>query len=168
MRRSALLSVVFTAIAFLSVVHEREPALAQSDEMIASISAEVSAHMAEYYRLFSERNMEAMPEEIFTIPWMTFGPNGMTVSSSRDEALVRWQRSLIGLLQRGWDHSEFTVENVCVLNEGMAIVSGYNTRFAEDGSEMSVGSLAYFLAQTDAGWRIIGYTGIERGKLVSC
>lgn len=135
---------------------------------VERVSAEARATMELYYSLFSERNMEALPDRVFTIPWMTLGANGITTSTTRDEALVRWQASLIGLLQRGWDHSVFTVEDVCVLNVGAAIVSGYNTRYAEDGSEMSVGSLAYYLGLTDEGWRIIGYTGVARGKTVSC
>ena len=141
---------------------------AQTDGTVARVSTEAAAHMELYYRYFSERNMEAMPDEVFTVPWMTYGTNGINMSLTRAEALVRWQRSLIGLLQRGWDRSEFTVENVCVLNEAMAIVSGYNTRFAEDSTEMSVGSLVYFLGRTEAGWRITGYTSVEAGKLVSC
>ena len=166
MRRPA--RTLLVAIASLLVFPASKGLQAQTEDVAARVSAEATAHMELYYRLFSERNMEALPEQVFTIPWMTFGANGVNVYPSRPEALVTWQRSLIGLLQRGWDHSEFTVEKVCVLNEGMAIVSGYNTRFAEDGSEMSVGSLAYFLASTGEGWRIIGYTGVERGRLVSC
>jgi hypothetical protein len=143
-------------------------AQAMTSAEVERVSAEARATMELYYSLFSERNMEALPDRVFTIPWMTLGANGITTSTTRDEALVRWQSSLIGLLQRGWDHSVFTVEDVCVLNAGAAIVSGYNTRYAEDGSEMSVGSLAYFLGLTDDGWRIIGYTGVARGMTVSC
>lgn len=139
-----------------------------SSAEVDRVKGEARATMELYYSLFSERNMEALPDRVFTIPWMTLGANGITTSTTRDEALVRWQASLIGLLQRGWDHSAFTVENVCVLNAGAAIVSGYNTRYADDGSEMSVGSLAYFLGLTDEGWRIIGYTGVARGTTVSC
>jgi hypothetical protein len=135
---------------------------------VERVTAETRATMELYYSLFSERNMEALADRVFTIPWMTLGANGITANLTRDEALVRWQASLIGLLQRGWDHSVFTVEGVCVLNAGAAIVSGYNTRYAEDGSEMSMGSLAYFLGLTDQGWRIIGYTGVVRGTTVSC
>jgi len=135
---------------------------------VERVSTEVRATMDLYYSLFSERNMEALPDRVFTIPWMTLGANGITTSTTRDESLVRWQASLIGLLERGWDHSVFTVENVCVLNAGAAIASGYNTRYAEDGQEMSVGSLAYFLGLTDEGWRITGYTGVARGQVVSC
>ena len=168
MRNSPTSNILFAFILLLFIVPISQIAIAQNTNMTDSVNTDVRAHMDLYYRLFSERNMEALPEEVFTIPWMTIGGNGTNVYRTRNEALVSWQRSLISLLQRGWDHSEYTVENVCVLNEGSAIVSGYNTRYADDGSEMSVGGVVYFLARDDSQWRIISYTSVERGKLVTC
>ncbi len=139
-----------------------------SNAEMERVKAEVTATMDRYYELFSARNMEALPEEIFAIPWMTLGGGGINASTSRDEALVRWQGSLIDLLGRGWNRSVFTIESVCVLNAGAAIVSGYNTRYDTAGSVMSVGSVSYVLGHTDTGWRIVAYTGHERGKVVSC
>jgi hypothetical protein len=135
---------------------------------VERVRSEVTATMETYYALFSERNMEALPDQVFAIPWMTLGANGINASTSRDGALVRWQRSLIDLLGRGWDRSVFTIESVCVLNVGAAIVSGYNTRYDGEGGVMSVGSVSYVLGDTDGGWRIVAYTGHERGKVVSC
>ncbi len=135
---------------------------------IERVRAEVTEAMETYYTLFSERDMEALPDRVFAIPWMTLGGNGIVASTSREAALVRWQGSLIGLLQRGWDRSVFTIESVCVLNGNAAIVSGYNTRYDEGGGVMSVGSVSYVLGDTDAGWRIVAYTGHERGKVVTC
>lgn len=166
MRSSRFLAICLAALVMASPGWSG--LMAQTQDMESRVTAEVTEHMALYYRLFSERNMEALPDQVFNIPWMTFGANGINVNPSRLEAMVGWQSSLIGLLQRGWDHSEFTVEQVCVLNEGTAIVSGYNTRYAGDGSEMSVGSLVYFLAKSAEDWRIVGYTGVERGKLATC
>lgn len=157
------------ALLFVPFLIAGQPAaLAQTADVEQRVSAAANAHMELYYRLFSERNMAALPEQVFSIPWMTFGASGINVRSSRDAALVDWQASLIGLLQRGWDRSEFTVENVCVLNDASAIVSGYNTRYGEDGAEMSVGSVVYVLARDAADWRIVAYTAVERGKQVTC
>lgn len=135
---------------------------------VERVRAEVTATMDRYYEFFYERDMGSLPDEIFAIPWMTLGPNGINASTSRDAALVRWQSSLIGLLVRGWDRSVYTIENVCVLNPGAAIVSGYNTRYDGEGGVMSVGSVSYVLGVTDEGWRIVAYTGHERGKVVTC
>lgn len=139
-----------------------------TDVDIERVTAEVTRTMETYYALFSERDMEALPDRVFAIPWMTLGGNGIVASTSREAALVRWQGSLIGLLERGWERSVFTVENVCVLNQSAAIVSGYNTRYEEGGGVMSVGSVTYVLGDTDAGWRIVAYSGHERGKVVTC
>lgn len=154
----------------LAVVIPTTGARAQglSAEEVTRVTAEVSETMETYYSLFSQRDMQALPDRVFNIPWMTLGANGINVSATRDEALVRWQGSLIDLLQRGWDRSVFTIESVCVLNAGAAIVSGFNTRYLEDGSEMSVGGVTYILGLTDDGWRIVSYTGSEVGRLVTC
>lgn len=137
-------------------------------EELERVRAEVTETMETYYALFSERDMDALPEQVFAIPWMTLGANGIAASMSREAALVRWQRSLIGLLQRGWNQSVFTIENICVLNRNAAIVSGYNTRYDEGGGVMSVGSVTYVLGGTPDGWRIVAYSGHERGKVVTC
>ncbi len=47
-------------------------------------------------------------------------------------------------------------------------MSGYNTRYDGEGGVMSVGSVSYVLGATDDGWRIVAYTGHERGKTVTC
>ena len=168
MRRYGLKSYALCCLLQLLVLPERNAAQAQTAEVVDRVTAEVTEHMNLYYRLFSERNMEALPDQVFSIPWMTVGNRGINVLSTRDEALVSWQGSLIGLLQNGWGRSEYTVEHVCVLNEASAIVSGYNTRYAEDGSEMSVGAVVYILARAESGWQIVAYTSVEPEKSVAC
>ena len=159
---------VLAVAAALAVGHTELSSQGLSDREVERVRSEVTETMETYYTLFSERNMEALPDEVFAIPWMTLGGNGINASTSRDEALVRWQSSLIGLLGRGWNRSVFTIESICVLNAGAAIASGYNTRYDTEGDVMSVGSVSYILGDTDDGWRIVAYTGHERGKVVSC
>ena len=168
MRNFSLFRYSLFCLLLLLIVPARNSAQAQSAEVVDRVTTEVTEHMGLYYRLFSERNMEGLPDQVFSIPWMTIGNRGINVLSTRDEALVSWQGSLIGLLQNGWDRSEYTVEQVCVLNEASAIVSGYNTRYAKDGSEMSVGSVVYILARGESGWQIVSYTSVERDKSVAC
>lgn len=168
MRNIGLIRYSVFCLLLLLIVPARNSAQAQTAEVVERVTAEVTEHMSLYYRLFSARDMEALPDQVFSIPWMTFGNNGINVLSNRDEALVSWQGSLIGLLQNGWDRSVYTVEHVCVLNEASAVVSGYNTRYKADGSEMSVGGVVYFLARAESGWRIVAYTSVERDKSVAC
>lgn len=168
MRNFGLIRYSLFFLLFLLIVPGKNSAQAQTAAVVDSVTAEVTEHMNLYYRLFSERNMKGLPDQVFSIPWMTFGNRGINVFNTRDEAMVSWQGSLIGLLQSGWDRSVYTVEHVCVLNEASAIVSGYNTRYAVDGSEMSVGGVAYILARAESGWQIVSYTSVDREKKVDC
>jgi hypothetical protein len=135
---------------------------------VARIKREVTEAVDKYYRLFSEQNMRALPEEVFNIPWIVIGGGGPQPDLTKEQALARFEASLKQLRENDWGKSVFTTENVCVLNANAAIASGYNTRYKKDGSTMSVGGVSYLFGRTKEGWRIVSYTGTERGKVVRC
>jgi len=135
---------------------------------VAKVTSDVKATVDKYYRLFSEQNMKALPEEIYLTPWIVIGGNGPEADLTKEQALARFEASLKQLLQNGWGKSVFTTENVCVLNANAALASGYNTRYKKDGSVMSVGGVTYLLGKTKEGWRIVSYTGHPRDKVVRC
>jgi hypothetical protein len=132
------------------------------------VTKEVTAAVDKYYRLFSEHNMKALPEEVFNIPWIVIGGNGPQPDLTKEQALARFEASLKQLRESDWGKSVFTTENVCVLNASAAIASGYNTRYKKDGSVMSVGGVSYLFGRTKDGWRIVSYTSMPRGKVVRC
>jgi hypothetical protein len=135
---------------------------------VAKVTTEVKATVDKYYRLFSEQNMKALPEEIYMTPWIIIGGSGPEADLTKEQALARFEGSLKQLLQNGWGKSVFTTENVCVLNASAALASGYNTRYKKDGSVMSVGGVTYLLGKTKDGWRIVSYTGHPKEKVVRC
>jgi hypothetical protein len=135
---------------------------------VAKVTSEVKATVDKYYRLFSEQNMRALPEEIYLTPWIVIGGNGPEADLTKEQALARFEASLKQLLQNGWGKSVFTTENVCVLNANAALASGYNTRYKKDGAVMSVGGVTYLLGKTKDGWRIVSYTGHPKEKVVRC
>jgi hypothetical protein len=135
---------------------------------VATIKQEVADAVNTYYRLFTERNMAALPEQVFNIPWIVIGGSGPQPDLTKEQALARFEASLKDLVANGWGKSVFTTENVCVLNPNAAIASGYNTRYKTDGSVMSVGGVSYLFGRTKAGWRVVSYTGHVRGKVVRC
>lgn len=144
----------------------QQPALSSAD--VAAIKDAARSTIDNYYRLFSEQNMKALPEEIYTIPWISIGGNGPEADLTKEQALARFEGSLAQLIRNGWGKSVFTTQNVCVLNPNAAIVSGYNTRYKKDGSVMSVGGVSYLLGKTKQGWRIVSYTGHPKDKVVRC
>jgi len=148
------------------------PLLGQQSSMsaadVATIKTEVTATIDKYYRLFSEQNPTALSEEVFNIPWIVIGGSGPQADLTKEQAAARFQGSMKQLVESGWGKSVFTTENVCVLSANSAIASGYNTRYKTDGGVMSVGGVSYLLGRSKAGWRIVSYTGHERGKVVRC
>jgi len=145
------------------------PSFAQQPPVdVAKVTTEVKATVDKYYRLFTEQNMKALPEEIYMTPWIIIGGNGPEADLTKEQALARFEGSLKQLVQNGWGKSIFTTENVCVLNANAALASGYNTRYKKDGSVMSVGGVTYLLGRTKEGWRIVSYTGHPKEKVVRC
>ncbi|MFN2444161.1 MAG: nuclear transport factor 2 family protein [Vicinamibacterales bacterium] len=134
----------------------------------AAITSEVKATIDKYYRLFSEQNMKALPDEIYLIPWVVIGGKGPDADLTKEQATARFEASLEQLVKNGWGKSVFTTQNVCVLNGSAAIASGFNTRYKKDGSVMSVGGVSYLLGKTANGWRIVSYTGHAKDKVVRC
>jgi hypothetical protein len=51
-----------------------QPSLSKDD--IAKVKKEVTEAVHHYYRLFTERNMKALPQEIFHVPFVYLAPDG--------------------------------------------------------------------------------------------
>jgi hypothetical protein len=135
---------------------------------IANVKKEVTEAVDKYYSLFTAQNMKALPEQVYSIPWILMTGNGPQADLTKEQAQSRFEASLKQLLESGWGKSVYTTTNVCVLNATAAITSGYNTRYKKDGSVMSVGGVAYVFNKTKDGWRIVTYTGTAKETTVKC
>lgn len=160
--------IVATAFVLFGVAYALAQQPPPSPEQVAAIKNEVTAAVDNYYRLFSEHNMKALPEGVFAIPWIVIGNTGPQADVTKEQAFKRFDESHSQLVKNGWGKSVFTTENVCVLNANAAIASGYNTRYKTDGSVMSVGGVSYLFGKTKDGWKIVSYTGHAKGKVVRC
>ena len=156
--------------ALFLVLASRGPAAGQ--ELTASqetiVKAEAQRHVERYYDLYYERYTQVLSTEIFTLPWMSSGGNGIQVRTTEEDNLAYFETAITGLVERDWNRSTFTTKNVCVLSAGSAIVSSTNTRTRTDSSIMSVGGVAYVLGKTDDGWCIISFSGHAPDKVVRC
>lgn len=165
-RRSVSAAIVLLFCTAASSLVARQPPLSEAD--VQRVKKEITAAVDNYYRLFSAQNMKALPEEVFNIPWIVIGGNGPQPDLTKEQALARFEASLKQLVASDWAKSVFTTENVCVLNANAGIASGYNTRYKKDGSVLSVGGVSYLFGRTAEGWKIVSYTGTQKGKVVRC
>ena len=158
-------AVLFASTWTVIAAAQQQPITASE---IAEIRKEVTAAVEKYYTLFSERNMKALPEEVYNIPWILMTANGPQPNLTKEQALAGFETSLKQLLENGWNKSVYTTTNVCVLNRATAITSGYNTRYKQDGSVMQVAGVAYVFNRTKDGWRIVTYTGTSKDTVIKC
>jgi len=164
--RTAIAASLFLNLALVSSGPAAGQGLTSSEEAV--IKAEAQRHVERYYNLYYERNPEALSTEIFTLPWIVMGGNGVTVYTTEAENLDYFSSAIAGLLERGWDRSTFRTKNVCVLGAGSVIVSGTNTRTRVDDSIMSVGGVSYVLGRSGDSWRIISFASHSPEKAVHC
>jgi hypothetical protein len=163
---SKILWKTLASVCLSAAAASAQPSLT-TDE-IAKIKKEVTAAVHHYYRLFSERNTKALPEEVFHVPLIYLSPEGAQVDATPQEVTARTEGNLKRLLESGWDRSEFPSPSVCVLNAGSAIASGRFYRYKKDGSVLSENAVTYIFGKTAKGWRIVSYGGHPLDRVVPC
>lgn len=159
---------IWKAVLVLSLAASAASAQSMSAEEVAKVKKEATDVIHRYYRLFSERNMNALPREIFHLPFTLLAPEGARVETTAEEMNARNEASLKRLLESGWDRSEFPSPRVCVLNAGAAVASGNFYRHRKDGSVLSENAVTYVLGKTDKGWRIVTFGGHGLDRVVPC
>ena len=121
-----------------------------------------------YYQYFADGQADLIAKRIYHPNRMTFGDDGVTISSGLDEVQDAFQRTLDNLAAQRYDHSELPNPSICVLNPGTAIVSGMFRRYREDGSVLAELGQTYIYGKTDAGWRIHATIGHTPETVIGC
>lgn len=166
MSRRIVVGMMMAVVALSATARAQQPGLSAAD--VEAVKSAVIAHIDKYYATFVEMKPDVLAKELFFSPWIVIGGNGPQADMTVAQAQERFAASMKQLTEQGWARSQFTTESVCVLNANAAIASGYNTRYKKDGSVMSVGGTTYILGKSKDGWRIISYSGSQKGKLVRC
>ncbi len=157
-------TMLLIALAATPLAAQREP-LSPTD--VATIKEEVTAAVHKYYRLFTERNMKAVAEQVFHRPSISVGANGVTVNTL-EATTARYERSLKQRLADGWDRSEFPNPKICVINRNVALASGIFYRYRKDGSVLSENGITYLYSRAEDGWRMVTMLGHTTDKVVQC
>jgi len=148
--------------AVAAIAQERGAASAAEEALIK----EQVLHVVEkYYEYAATGQVERIPAETHTVPWMIISRDEFYVSA--EETVARYaERRRTG--PANWAKSTYNARNVCVLSDSSAITSGFNVRTTADGDILSVEGVAYILMKTADGWRIAAFSGTTPQKVVRC
>ena len=67
-----------------------------------------------------------------------------------------------------YDRSETDAAEICVLNDGAALLTAHFTRYRTDDSVLTNGASAYLFGKFDDGWRIVAIIANPAAKLIAC
>ncbi|MGD2131699.1 MAG: hypothetical protein PVI23_02840 [Maricaulaceae bacterium] len=133
---------------------------ASADEMSTSgDAAAIEALMREYVDLFSAGDARAVAERIYRMD-----PYDV------DAQTLRLEGAMESLHEQGYDHSEESSVEVCLLTDNQALVELRYTRFLTSGEPMPPAerATAYLLRRYDEGWRITNLIGMDASANITC
>jgi hypothetical protein len=143
-------------------------AVAQQTRSRDTAKAEVRAAWDEYMRAFSSRRADLIADRSYTAPSASLSVGGVTFSMTAADVKSRFESSIGTLAARNYARSETRSANVCILNDGAAILSGTFVRYLNDGSVMSEIAGTYLFTRTPPGWRIVAQVSHTAKEVVKC
>ena len=132
------------------------------------MKAEVRAAWDEYMRSFSSRRADLIAERSYTAPSASLTGGGVVFSMTPGDVKSRFESSIGALVAQSYERSDTRTANVCILNDGAAILSGTFVRYLKDGSVMSEIAGTYLFARTAPGWRIVAQIGHSADRVMKC
>ena len=130
-----------------------------ADEHVDPDAAAIEALMHEYVQLFSDGQARAIAERIYRME-----PYDV------DAQTLRLEASMESLREQGYDHSEESSIEVCLLTDNQALVELRYARYLTSGEPMPPAdrATAYLLRRYDEGWRITNLIGMRASANITC
>ena len=115
--------------------------------------AAVSRVLADYYRVFSRLEIEAIVP-YFHEPALLIFPTAVIAVPTSAELAAVFGRTMEDLRARGYGRSEFLMREFRQLGTAAASATGVAVRYRVDGQELERVELTYMLWKAEADWRI--------------
>ena len=131
---------------------------------------EAEAKVREYFDVFTEKDIEAIVDRIYSMPVHIGNTSGHRAYATKDDA----RASLKGLYEtiegQGWVRSVIKSVNACAITDGVVFAEVNYTRDKADGSAIAPGmrSNVYVLQKLEPGWRITAFYSRAMDKGFSC
>ncbi len=159
--RAASVTFVLILIAATGAVH----AQAGSE---AEVKTAVRAAWVAYIDAFSDARTEVLARDVYAVPSFQIGPGGANVRLTAAETKAAFDETHQALARDRYDRSETDTAEICVLNDGAALLTAHFTRYRTDDSKIMSGASAYLFAKVDDDWRILAIIGNPAAKLIAC
>lgn len=121
-----------------------------------------------YLEAFSDARTDVVARNVYTAPSFRLGARGGKVLMTVDDTKAAFDETHRSLATERYDRSETDKVEICVLNEGAALLTAHFTRYRTDDSVLMRGASAYLFARFGDGWQIVALIGNPREKLISC
>jgi hypothetical protein len=143
-------------------------ALSQQTASRDTMKSDIRAAWDQYIRDFSSRRADLIAERSYTAPSASLAGNGVVFSMTQADVKSRFESSIGALVAKNYERSDTRTANICILNDGAAILSGTFVRYLKDGSVMSEIAGTYLFAKTAPGWKIVAQIGHSADRVMKC
>jgi hypothetical protein len=156
------------AVVSLVVTLSGSRAFSRQTSSRAAVKADIRAAWDQYIRDFSARRADLIAERSYTAPSASLAGAGVVFSMTPADVKARFESSISTLVAKNYERSDTRTANICILNDGAAILSGTFVRYLKDGSVMSEIAGTYLFAKTAPGWRIVAQVGHSADRVMTC
>jgi hypothetical protein len=133
-----------------------------------TMKAEIRAVWDDYIRSFSAGRADLIAKRSYTAPSASLPGSGVTFFMTPADVKARFESTIGTLVAKNYERSDTRTANICLLNDGAALLSGTFVRYLKDGSVMSEIAGTYLFGKTAAGWRIMAQVAHSADKVVKC
>jgi hypothetical protein len=134
----------------------------------SEVKASVRSVWDAYIGAFSAGRTDVVANEVYAAPSFQLGAGGADVRMTAADTQARFDATHRSLALQEYDRSETDRAEICVINDGAALLSAHFTRYRTDGSVLSKGASSYLFGRFDDGWRIVAIMANPAAKLIAC
>ena len=151
------------------VVFVVAPAQAPAQEIAEdAVKTAVRAAWDAYIVAFSAARTDVVARDVYAVPSFQLGARGANVRMTTADTEAAFDETHRTLATERYDRSETDAAEICVLNDGAALLTAHFTRYRTDDSVLTNGASAYLFGNFDDGWRIVAIIANPAAKLIAC
>ena len=157
-----------TGVAFATVLALTATTLLAQESSDRDVKTAVRAAWDTYITAFSDGRTDIVAEQVYAAPSYVLGTTGGTVRMTTHETQKGFDQIHQTLQRERYDRTETDHVEICVLNEGTALLTARYTRYRTNDEVLTSGASGYLFGILDGQWKILAIMGNPDDKLVVC